>query len=73
MIDIKQWDISEPIPRKSAKPKNYLNLLFIPVAIATLGIFGYCIWQILPWFIVMALTGPVAGYSILQLVRFFTQ
>ncbi|MFM7886734.1 MAG: hypothetical protein ACKPCM_08610 [Pseudanabaena sp.] len=72
MIDIKQWDISEPAPRKSAKPKNYFMLLFIPVAIATLGIFLYCIWQILPYFLVMVLVGPVAGYSILQLVKFFT-
>jgi uncharacterized membrane protein YdbT with pleckstrin-like domain len=73
MIETKQWDISEPIPRKSAKPKNYLRLLFIPVAIATIGVFLYCIWNILPWFIVMVLTGPVAGYSILQLVKFITE
>jgi len=73
MINIKQWNISEPIPRKSAKPKNYLRLLFMPVAIAAVLVFGYCIWQILPWFIVMVLARPVAGYSILQLATFFTE
>jgi hypothetical protein len=73
MIETKQWDISEPIPRKSAKPKNYLRLLFIPVVIAALGIFLYCIWQIFPYFLIMILIGPIAGYSILQLVTFFTE
>ena len=73
MNDIRQFNITEPIPSKSAKPKNYLRLLFIPVAIATLAIFAYCIWRILPYFLVMFLAGPIAGYSILQLVTFFTE
>ena len=71
MIDVQEFDIKEPIPQKSAKPKNYLRLLFIPVAIAAIGILLYCIWNILPWFIVMMIAGPIAGYSILQLVKFF--
>lgn len=61
---------------KSAKPKNYLTLLFIPVAIAAVLVFGYCIWNIFPYFVAMAIAGPIAGpiagYSISQLVTFFT-
>jgi hypothetical protein len=71
MIETKQWDISEPIPRKSAKPKNYLRLLFIPVAIAALGIMAYCIWQIFPWFVALAIACPIAGYSIMQIIPLF--
>ena len=59
---------------KSAKPKSrlrYFRLLFIPVAIAALGAMGYCIWQIFPWFVAMAIAGPIAGYSIKQIIPLF--
>ena len=59
---------------KSATPKSrlrYFRLLFIPVAIAALGVMAYCIWQIFPWFVAMAIAGPIAGYSILQIIPLF--
>ncbi|MFZ4555727.1 MAG: hypothetical protein ACOYN8_05030 [Pseudanabaena sp.] len=59
---------------KSARPKSrlrYFRLLFIPVAIAALGIMAYCIWQIFPWFVAMAIACPIAGYSIIQIIPLF--
>ena len=59
---------------KSATPKSrlrYFRLLFIPVAIASLGVMAYCIWQIFPWFVAMAIAGPIAGYSIMQIIPLF--
>jgi len=53
---------------KSAKPKSklrYLRILFFIPAIAALGVMAYCIWQIFPWFVAMAIAGPIAGYSIM--------
>ncbi|MCA6580474.1 MAG: hypothetical protein IM537_05910 [Pseudanabaena sp. M57BS1SP1A06MG] len=61
---------------KSAKPKSrrrYLRLLLIPVAIASLVVMAYCIWQIFPWFVAMMLAGPIAGYSILQIIPLFSK
>jgi hypothetical protein len=61
---------------KSAKPKSrlrYLRLLFFIPAIASLGVMAYCIWQIFPWFIAMAIAGPIAGYSILQIIQLFVK
>ncbi len=61
---------------KSAKPKSklrFLRLLFFIPAIAALSVMGYCIWQIFPWFVAMAIAGPIAGYSTSQLVKFFTE
>jgi hypothetical protein len=59
---------------KSAQPKSrfrYFRLLFIPVAIAALGMIAYCIWQIFPWFVAMGIAGPIAGYSIKQIIPLF--
>ncbi|WP_190303524.1 hypothetical protein [Pseudanabaena sp. UWO311] len=43
---------------KSAKPKSrlrYLRILFFIPAIVALGVMAYCIWQIFPWFVAMAI------------------
>jgi len=59
---------------KSATPKSrsrYFRLLFIPVAIAALGVMAYCIWQIFPWFVAMAIGPAIAGYSIKQIIPLF--
>jgi hypothetical protein len=59
---------------KSAKPKSrlrYLRLLFFIPAIAALVVMAYCIWQIFPWFVAMAIAGPIAGYSISQIIPLF--
>jgi len=61
---------------KSAKPKSklrFLRLLFFFPAIGALGAMAYCIWQIFPWFVAMAIAGPIAGYSILQIVPLFVR
>ncbi|MEA5487478.1 MULTISPECIES: hypothetical protein [Pseudanabaena] len=59
---------------KSARPKSrlrYLRLLFFIPAIAALLTMAYCIWQIFPWFVAMAIAGPIAGYSISQIIPLF--
>ncbi|PZO37214.1 MAG: hypothetical protein DCF19_19650 [Pseudanabaena frigida] len=61
---------------KSAKPKSrlrYLRLLFFIPAIAALGMIAYCIWQIFPWFVAMAIAGSIASYSILQIIPLFVK
>jgi hypothetical protein len=52
---------------KSARPKpklRYLRILFFIPAIAASLAMAYCIWQIFPWFVAMAIAGLIAGYSI---------
>jgi hypothetical protein len=61
---------------KSATPKSrlrYFRLLFFIPAIAALGVMGYCIWQIFPWFVAMVIAGLIAGYSILQIIPLFVK
>jgi hypothetical protein len=38
-----------------------------------LGVMAYCIWQIFPWFVAMAIAGPIAGYSIMQIIPLFVK
>jgi hypothetical protein len=61
---------------KSARPKSklrYLRLLYFIPAIAALGVMAYCIWQIFPWFVAMMIAGPIASYSILQIIPLFVK
>jgi hypothetical protein len=59
---------------KSATPKSrlrYLRILFFIPAIASLVVMAYCIWQIFPWFVAMAIAGLIASYSIMQIIPLF--
>ena len=61
---------------KSARPKSrfrYVRILFFIPAIAALSVMAYCIWQIFPWFVAMAIAGPIAGYSISQIIPLFVK
>ena len=56
---------------KSAKPKSpsvYLRSLFLIPAIASLLIFFWCVWSILPYFLAMMLCGLAFQLSVMGLL-----